>query len=105
MQRSFPFPVVVFFFYINSLEITIKCNNSLASSIKSFMLFHHFIKIISNNLNGSERIFTLSLYFGDRISSIKPPYLMFDRQNLTLYFTYHHFYRYFVFILATFNDL
>ena len=29
---------------------------------------------------------------------------VFGRPNLTLYFTYHHFYRYFVLMLETFND-
>ena len=88
-----------------TLEIIIKCENSFASSIKICMLFHYFIEIILNNLSGSERIFGLSLYFGGRISFIKPPHLIFGRQNLTLYFTYHHFDRYFVLMLATFNDL
>ena len=90
---------------MNTLEITIKCDNYLASSFNIFELFHHFIEIILNKLSRSEWIFGLSLYFAGRISSIKPPYLMFGRQNLTLYFTYHHFYRYFVLMLATFNNL
>ena len=104
--KIIPFPLNRVFFYINTLEITIKCDNSLASSIKICMFFHNLIEIILNNLSGSVRIFGLSLYFGGRIilSSIKPPYLMFHRQNLTLYLTYH-VYRSFVLMLATFNDL
>ena len=49
-------------------------------------------------------LWLVSVFCG-RISSIKPLSLMFGRQNLTLYFTYHHFDRYFVLMLATFNDL
>ena len=62
MQRSYLFPFIVFFYNLYFLEITMKCDDSLASSIKIVILFHQFIEIMLNYLSRSLTFIEVSVF-------------------------------------------
>ena len=94
MQRSFLFPLIVFLQYnLYLLEITIRCDNSLTSSIKMFMLLHHFIEIILNNLCRSLASFEVSVSWWQNIFYKTTIFDIWQTQFYTInYFKCHQFY-------------